>query len=62
MMATVRDACEDALTHDWQETRDIAAQVGRRVGNVHRCLSKLMLYGVCERESCPTGTKWRLKA
>ena len=62
MMATVRDACERALTMEWQETREIAAQVGARVGTAHRSLSKLLLYGVCEREPGKTGTKWRLKA
>lgn len=61
-MPTVRDACERALTHEWQETKEIAAQVGIRVGTAHRSLSKLMLYGVCEKEPCKTGTKWRLKA
>lgn len=61
-MPTVRDACEWALTHEWQETKEIAAQVGIRVGTAYRSLSKLMLYGVCEKESCKTGTKWRLKA
>lgn len=61
-MATVRDACERALTHEWQETSDIARAVGVRSGTAFRSLSKLMLYGVCEKDPSKTGTRWRLKA
>ncbi len=62
MMATVRDACERALTTEWQYTADIARVVGVRSGTAHRSLSKLMLYGVCEKRPGEVGTQWRLRA
>lgn len=62
MMATVRDACERALTGEWQETREIAEKVERPCKTAYRCLSSLERFGVCEREPCKVGTRWRLKA
>lgn len=55
-MATVRDACEGALTEEWSTTAQIARTVGVRPMTAFRSLSMLLKYGVCEKMPCRTGT------